>query len=68
MIMGTPTMYIDLIEVQEKRKEPICLEIALLGSAPSTPHLLQHIISTLNISKLFVSSVLSRPYDSILMS
>ncbi|XP_063922176.1 medium-chain acyl-CoA ligase ACSF2, mitochondrial-like [Zophobas morio] len=52
VIYGTPTMYLDLIQIQEKRKEPISANIAFLGGAPSSPHLLEQILKTLNVSKL----------------
>ena len=48
-------MYLDLIQIQEKRKEPISANIAFLGGAPSSPHLLEQILKTLNVSKLHVS-------------
>ncbi|XP_063917946.1 medium-chain acyl-CoA ligase ACSF2, mitochondrial-like [Zophobas morio] len=52
VITGTPTMFLDLIETQEKRKESISVEMALLGGTPSAPHLLEQILKTLNISKI----------------
>ncbi|XP_063922160.1 medium-chain acyl-CoA ligase ACSF2, mitochondrial-like isoform X2 [Zophobas morio] len=52
VITGTPTMFLDLIETQEKRKEPVSVEKALLGGAPSAPHLLEQILKTLNMSKV----------------
>ena len=55
VITGTPTMFLDLIETQEKRKEPVSVEKALLGGAPSAPHLLEQILKTLNMSKVNVS-------------
>lgn len=48
-------MYIDLIESQEKRTEPISAEIALIGASPASDHLLEQIIKTLNIPKIRVS-------------
>ncbi|XP_063917984.1 medium-chain acyl-CoA ligase ACSF2, mitochondrial-like [Zophobas morio] len=52
VLIGTPTMYIDLIESQEKRTEPISAEIALIGASPASDHLLEQIIKTLNIPKI----------------
>ena len=57
VIVGTPTMFVDLTETRQKRKESISAEIAVLGGAPSSPHLLQQIIEILNIPKFHVSEV-----------
>ena len=43
MVYGTPTMYTDLIETQEKRKELISAEIAVIAGAPVTPYLIEQI-------------------------
>ncbi|XP_063918020.1 medium-chain acyl-CoA ligase ACSF2, mitochondrial-like [Zophobas morio] len=52
VIYGTPTMYADLIQTQERRNEPISADLAVISGAPSTPHLLEQILKILNISKL----------------
>ena len=49
-------MYIDLVERQKRRKEPVSADIAFLGAAPSSPYLREQILETLNISKLYVIS------------
>ncbi|XP_063918008.1 medium-chain acyl-CoA ligase ACSF2, mitochondrial-like [Zophobas morio] len=43
VVYGTPTMYTDLIETQEKRKERISAEIAVIAGAPVTPYLIEQI-------------------------
>ncbi|XP_063922118.1 medium-chain acyl-CoA ligase ACSF2, mitochondrial-like isoform X1 [Zophobas morio] len=52
VIYGTPTMYTDLIQIQEKRTDPIAAEIAVIGGAPVTPYLIQQISETLNVTKV----------------
>ncbi|XP_063918057.1 medium-chain acyl-CoA ligase ACSF2, mitochondrial-like [Zophobas morio] len=51
VIYGTPTMYFDLIETQERRKEVIFADIAFIGAASSSPYLLEQILKTLHIYK-----------------
>ena len=55
MIYGTPTMFTDLIEAQEKRKEAISAEAVLIGGAPIAPYLMEQISKTLNVSRVHVS-------------
>lgn len=47
-------MFIDLVKVQEQRKEDISPEIAVCGGAPNTPHLFQQILDVLRIKKVKV--------------
>lgn len=54
IVHGTPTMFIDLVKVQEQRKEDISPEIAVCGGAPNTPHLFQQILDVLKIKKVKV--------------
>ncbi|KAJ3642552.1 hypothetical protein Zmor_025317 [Zophobas morio] len=52
VIYGTPTMFTDLIETQEKRKDAISAEAVLIGGAPIAPYLMEQISKTLNVSRV----------------
>ncbi|XP_022916148.2 medium-chain acyl-CoA ligase ACSF2, mitochondrial [Onthophagus taurus] len=49
---GTPTMYVDLINVQSKRKENLSLEVALNGGSPCSPELLRKMIDVLGVKRV----------------
>lgn len=48
-------MYVDLVDLQEKRKEPISPEVAVVGGAPCSPHLFERIQQVLKVKKVKVS-------------
>lgn len=52
MIHGTPTMYVDLVNVQKNRNENINPEIALTGGATCSPHLFKEMKEMLNLKKV----------------
>ncbi|KAK5645289.1 hypothetical protein RI129_006589 [Pyrocoelia pectoralis] len=52
MIHGTPTMYVDLVNVQRKKNEDIYPEIALSGGAPCSPVLFENMRKHLNVQKV----------------
>ncbi|XP_057667294.1 medium-chain acyl-CoA ligase ACSF2, mitochondrial-like [Diorhabda carinulata] len=52
VVYGTPSMYVDLTNLQEIRNETFKLEIAVTGGAPCSPHLFKKIKSTLGVKKL----------------
>lgn len=54
-IFGTPTMYIDLVNQQRRRKLRINPEIAVIGAAPSSQQLLRDIQEVLKVKVLKVS-------------
>ncbi|KAK9890740.1 hypothetical protein WA026_012088 [Henosepilachna vigintioctopunctata] len=49
MIHGTPTMHLDLITEQQKRKEDISLEIALSGGSPISAHQFKTMLDVLKL-------------------
>lgn len=54
VIHGTPTMYVDLVNVQKERQEEIEVEIAVSGGAPCSPHLFSEIKNILKVKKVKV--------------
>lgn len=56
-IYGTPTMFVDLIHSQLKRKEDIDPEIAVCGGAPTSPHLFKQMLQILKVKKVKVSNI-----------
>lgn len=54
MIIGTPTMYVDLVDKQKARNEDINPEIAISGGAICSPHLFKQMKDVLNLKKVKV--------------
>lgn len=52
-------MYVDLVDLQEKRKEPISPEIVVVGGAPCSPHLFKRIQDVLKVKKVKVGRPLT---------
>ncbi|KAB0802825.1 hypothetical protein PPYR_05011 [Photinus pyralis] len=52
VVQGTPTMYIDLVNVQMQHNEKISLEIAMCGGAPSSSELYKKMKQHLNVKKI----------------
>lgn len=52
MIYGTPTMYVDLVNVQRERKEVVKIDRTLVGGAPCSPSLFADMIKYLNVAKI----------------
>ncbi|XP_060529031.1 medium-chain acyl-CoA ligase ACSF2, mitochondrial-like [Cylas formicarius] len=52
VIHGTPTMYVDLVDRQKKRRENISPDIAVSGGACCSPHLFREMKSVLNLQKV----------------
>ncbi|KAI4461678.1 acyl-coa synthetase [Holotrichia oblita] len=52
VLYGTPTMYIDLIEVQSQRKENINPEILVTGGALCSVHLFKNMLEVLKVKKV----------------
>ncbi|KRT83840.1 AMP-binding protein, partial [Oryctes borbonicus] len=52
VIYGTPTMHVDLVDVQTKRKEDINPEIALTGGALCSAHLFKSMLEVLKVKKV----------------
>lgn len=53
-IYGTPTMFIDLISIQRKRKENLKLEMIVCASAPASPILFNQIKEVLMVNSIKV--------------
>ncbi|XP_066257129.1 medium-chain acyl-CoA ligase ACSF2, mitochondrial-like [Euwallacea similis] len=52
VIIGTPTMYVDLVNRQKSRTESINPEIAVTGGACCSPHLFKEMKEVLNLKKV----------------
>ncbi|KAB0802824.1 hypothetical protein PPYR_05010 [Photinus pyralis] len=52
VIHGTPTMYVDLVNVQLQHNEKIFPEIAVSGGAPCSPELFKKMKRHLNVKKM----------------
>ncbi|CAG9815402.1 unnamed protein product, partial [Phaedon cochleariae] len=52
IIYGTPTMYVDLINIQKRRKEALNVEIALTGGASCSPQLFEDMLQVLKVKKV----------------
>lgn len=52
IIYGTPTMHVDLVDVQKKRKENINAEIAVTGGALCSVHLFKSMLDVLKVKKV----------------
>ncbi|XP_031351687.1 medium-chain acyl-CoA ligase ACSF2, mitochondrial-like isoform X3 [Photinus pyralis] len=52
LIYGTPTMYIDLINVQTQLKKKLYAQKAFIGAAPFSPELLAKIKDKLNVQQI----------------
>ncbi|KAL1491109.1 hypothetical protein ABEB36_011753 [Hypothenemus hampei] len=52
VIHGTPTMYVDLIKAQRDKREEVNTEIAVIGGAPCSPHLLKQMTQHLGVQKV----------------
>lgn len=53
-IHGTPTMYVDLVNVQNEKKFNLQLETAISGGAPCSPHLFRQVKQVLKVEKVQV--------------
>ncbi|KAG5899898.1 hypothetical protein JTB14_002450 [Gonioctena quinquepunctata] len=52
IIHGTPTMFVDLINLQKKRKEKLYAEIAISGGASCSPQLFRNMLDILKVKKV----------------
>nr|XP_023023627.1 acyl-CoA synthetase family member 2, mitochondrial-like [Leptinotarsa decemlineata] len=52
ILYGTPTMYVDLIDLQKNRKENLHIEMALTGGASCSPQLFKDILNVLQVKKV----------------
>nr|XP_023023625.1 acyl-CoA synthetase family member 2, mitochondrial-like [Leptinotarsa decemlineata] len=52
IVYGTPTMFVDLIELQKARKEKLHIEIALCGGASCSPQLFKYMLDVLKVRKV----------------
>lgn len=55
VVNGTPTMHIDLVDVQTKRNENISLEMAVSGGALCSPHLFERMLNVLKVKQVKVN-------------
>ncbi|CAH1379105.1 unnamed protein product [Tenebrio molitor] len=52
IVVGTPTMYVDLVHLQEERKLKISLEMASIGGALCTSDLMKKMLRVLNLKTI----------------
>lgn len=54
VVYGTPTMYVDLVNLQKTRQEKLHLEVAVSGGAICSPHLFENMQKVLGVQQVKV--------------